>query len=198
MLKFTSCNRIPSICFLYILFFLLLSSIFSIQEDNQTFQSNNESKNMKLIKTYLKKINKPFIRSIQSPYGDIIECVLTHLQPAFDRPELKTIVPLDPLEPSDEQKKEEIESELRQIWNSKGESCANGTIPITRTSKYAGPFLEFWMPCAKITQNRQNSTNDGHKHARVYVEGDEYYGAKAAFNVWEINVKKQHKNKNDA
>ncbi|KAJ9535389.1 hypothetical protein OSB04_un001498 [Centaurea solstitialis] len=142
-----------------------------------------------------------FIFSLnQSPDGDIIECVLTHLQPAFDRPELKAIVPLDPLEPSDELKKEEIESELRHIWNSKGASCPNGTIPITGTSKYdilrSKSISKFGKKFS--TQNRQNSTNDGHKHARVYVEGDEYYGAKATFNVWEINVKKQHKNKNDA
>ncbi|KAJ9554541.1 hypothetical protein OSB04_018586 [Centaurea solstitialis] len=193
MLKFTSCNRIPPICLLYILFFLLLSSGFSIQEDNQTFQSNNESKNMKLIKTYLKKTNKPFIKSIQSPDGDIIDCVLTHLQPAFDCPELKTIVPLDTLEPSNEQKKEEIESEIRQIWSSKGESCPNGTIPIRRTSKYdilrSKSISKFGKKFS--TQNRQNSTNDGHKHARVYVEGDEYYGAKAAFNVWDPNVSKR-------
>lgn len=31
---------------------------------------------------------------IQSPDGDVIDCVLSHLQPAFDHPELKGQMPL--------------------------------------------------------------------------------------------------------
>ncbi|KVI05668.1 protein of unknown function DUF239, partial [Cynara cardunculus var. scolymus] len=128
---------------------------------NRTFPSDNASKKMELIKSRLKKINRPFVKSIQ-----------------------------DPLEPSNGQHKEGIESELKQIWSSKGESCPYGTIPIRRTSEYdilrSNPVSKFGKKLS--TKTHQNSINDGHKHARGYVEGDEYYGAKAAFNVWDPSV----------
>ncbi|XP_024989790.1 uncharacterized protein LOC112524264 [Cynara cardunculus var. scolymus] len=190
VMEFTFCHCIPPISLVYVMFFLLLLPGFSIQQDNRTFPSDNASKKMELIKSRLKKINRPFVKSIQSPDGDIIDCVLTHLQPAFDHPELRTILSSDPLEPSNGQHKEGIESELKQIWSSKGESCPYGTIPIRRTSEYdilrSNPVSKFGKKLS--TKTHQNSINDGHKHARGYVEGDEYYGAKAAFNVWDPSV----------
>ncbi|KAJ0763294.1 putative neprosin activation peptide [Helianthus annuus] len=61
----------------------------NFREENETTMAGNKSKNMKLINDHLRKINKPFVKSIKSPDGDIIDCVLFHLQPAFDLPELK-------------------------------------------------------------------------------------------------------------
>ncbi|MFS7991311.1 putative neprosin activation peptide [Helianthus anomalus] len=65
----SSCHEAPSIIFVFVLFSLLFSSGFS--------------------STSLRKINKPFVKSIKSPDGDIIDCVLFHRQPAFDVPKLK-------------------------------------------------------------------------------------------------------------
>ncbi|KAI3817529.1 hypothetical protein L1987_11324 [Smallanthus sonchifolius] len=61
----------------------------SFQEENGASTTSNKSKKMKLINARLRKINKPFVKSIKSPDGDIIDCVLFHLQPAFDLPELR-------------------------------------------------------------------------------------------------------------
>nr|GEU97798.1 hypothetical protein CTI12_AA174760 [Tanacetum cinerariifolium] len=91
---------------------------------------------MKLINGHLKKINKPFVKSIKSPDGDIIDCVLIHLQPTFDHPKLKGTLQMGPSEIPipNEDKQVERESELKQVCNSNGESCPNGTIPIQRTT----------------------------------------------------------------
>ncbi|KAJ9554558.1 hypothetical protein OSB04_018603 [Centaurea solstitialis] len=68
---------------------MIILPVFSIRQNNQV---SSESEKMKLIRTHLKKINKPFVKSIKSPDGDIIDCVPFHLQPAFDLPELKSRV----------------------------------------------------------------------------------------------------------
>ncbi|KAA8533190.1 hypothetical protein F0562_033277 [Nyssa sinensis] len=51
-----------------------------------------------MIRTHLKKINKPAVKTIQSPDGDLIDCVVAHQQPAFDHHQLKGQKPLDPPE----------------------------------------------------------------------------------------------------
>ncbi|KAL9685213.1 hypothetical protein QQ045_022661 [Rhodiola kirilowii] len=69
-----------------------------ISSVNQTFRSSEELLKWKRISGYLKRLNKPSVRTIQSPDGDVIECVLSYLQPAFDHPELKGLKPLEPPE----------------------------------------------------------------------------------------------------
>ncbi|XP_024989789.1 uncharacterized protein LOC112524263 [Cynara cardunculus var. scolymus] len=160
-----------------------------MHHDNRTFPPENESKKTKLIKTHLKKINKPFVKSIQSPDGDIIDCVLFHLQPAFDRPELNRTVSVDPEEPTSEQKTVEIEPELKQIWSSKGESCPQGTIPIRRTSEEdISRSVRLSKFGKKFSTISQKQIENGHEHATGHVYGGEYYGAKGALNIWSLNV----------
>nr|GMC48277.1 uncharacterized protein LOC109149638 [Ipomoea batatas]GMC54424.1 uncharacterized protein LOC109149638 [Ipomoea batatas] len=60
---------------------------------NQTFRPRQETMKLRRIRAYLKKINKP-----ASPDGDLIDCVQSHLQPAFDHPELRGKKPLEPPE----------------------------------------------------------------------------------------------------
>jgi hypothetical protein len=97
---------------------------------NQSFHPGSELHKLRRVKAYLRKINKPAVKTIQactylstfmvfsmhqlclfllslrlsdlsflvlllqSPDGDVIDCVLSHLQPAFDHPELKGQTPL--------------------------------------------------------------------------------------------------------
>ena len=123
----------PPILCIFFLLYLLFTPVFPIQDVKnfeakyKSFNSSIESKKMKLINDLLKKINKPFVKSIkviylessmllfiqkfstclrffdymfvnfmlnQSPDGDIIDCVLIHLQPAFDLPQLKGTFPM--------------------------------------------------------------------------------------------------------
>ncbi|KAM0020850.1 putative neprosin activation peptide [Helianthus debilis subsp. tardiflorus] len=109
----SSCHEAPSIFFVFVLFSLFSSGFSS---------------------TSLRKINRPFVKSIKSPDGDIIDCVLFHRQPAFDVPKLKGKMSMVPPELPKGHDNVGKNHEIKQLWNSKGESCPNGTIPIKRPS----------------------------------------------------------------
>lgn len=67
----------------------LMSDSGNRQMKDRTFKPAKDIQKLRRINAYLKKINKPAMKTIQSPDGDIIDCVLSHLQPAFDHPELR-------------------------------------------------------------------------------------------------------------
>lgn len=102
---------------------------------------------------------------MQSPDGDVIDCVLSHLQPAFDHPELKGQKPLVtyqskintfyfeelPLTSSRTYEEQNVLQDLPerpkshnstdtveetyQLWSESGEACPEGTVPIRRTTE---------------------------------------------------------------
>ncbi|KAI3439537.1 uncharacterized protein J3R85_004639, partial [Psidium guajava] len=158
---------------------------------NQTFHPHNEPHKLKKAHAYLKKINKPAVKTIQSPDGDLIDCVLSHLQPAFDHPQLKGQKALDPPErPKGNDSTTDDVTDAFQLWAEAGESCPEGTIPIRRTTERdmlrASSIRRFGR---KLRRNvRRDSTGSGHEHAVVYVNGDQFYGAKASINVWAPRV----------
>lgn len=199
----SSCNISPPIIPIFV-FFLLVSSSFcpvrssetgSLHAKNQTFRPEVELQKLKAIRELLNKINKPPIKSIQSPDGDIIDCVLLHHQPAFDHPRLKGQKPLDPPERPSGVNPNGMGGEDFQLWSMSGESCPEGTIPIRRTSEEdmlrASSVRRFGRkrPRRRV---RRDSTNNGHEHAVGYVSGDQYYGAKASINVWTPRVSNQY------
>ncbi|EXB93580.1 hypothetical protein L484_014572 [Morus notabilis] len=214
---------------------------------NQTLKPPQELHKLTSARAYLRKINKPSIKTIQafsfstiflqtqtspvfyrnvtfhpisreifnticekvsenirvernisirySPDGDIIDCVLTHLQPAFDHPELKGKKPLDPPErPKSSNETKDRVAETFQLWTESGESCPDGTIPIRRTTENdilrASSIGRFARKPRRHV--RRDSTGSGHEHAVVFVNGDQYYGAKASINVWTPRVTDQY------
>ncbi|PWA37877.1 hypothetical protein CTI12_AA586510 [Artemisia annua] len=182
----------PIIC-IFFLFFLLFTPVFPIQDVKnieakyKSYNSSTESKKMKLINDLLKKINKPFVKSIKSPDGDIIDCVLIHLQPAFDLPQLKGSLPLDPPElpiPNGHEQAEK-ESEIKQVWSSNGESCPNGTIPIRRTT--ASDILSS-SSISNFGKKIRPDSLATHEYAVGTVGEGVYHGAKGVFNFWKPNV----------
>ncbi|XP_076889565.1 protein neprosin-like [Bidens hawaiensis] len=183
----------------FVFFLLFFPAISAAQfEDfrrmNQTFRPGEESKKMRLIRTHLLKINKPAVKTIQSPDGDILDCVMVHHQPAFDHPMLKGTKPLDPPERPyghrQHHHQARIESENYQLWSISGEYCPEGTIPIRRTTEQdilrANSIKRFGRKIVKSV--RRDSSNGGHEHAVGYVSGDQYYGAKSSINVWDPKV----------
>ncbi|XP_057485494.1 uncharacterized protein LOC130771825 [Actinidia eriantha] len=161
---------------------------------NQTFHAREELEKLKMIRAHLMKINKPAVKTIQSPDGDLIDCVASHQQPAFDHPQLKGQKPLDPPERPKGHRSNQMGSENSQLWSILGESCPEGTIPIRRTSEKdvlrASNVRKFGR---KITRPiRRDSSSNGHEHAVGYVTGDQYYGAKASLNVWAPRVANQY------
>lgn len=150
---------------------------------------------MKLIRAHLKKINKPPIKTIQSPDGDFIDCVISHQQPAFDHPLLKGQKPLDlPERPYERSSSGREGSETFQLWSMSGEFCPEGTVPIRRTTENdmlrASSVQRFGRKARR--RIRRDSSSNGHEHAVGFVSGEEYYGAKASINVWAPRVTNQY------
>ncbi|KAL5552838.1 hypothetical protein UlMin_040239 [Ulmus minor] len=191
-----------------LLFFLLLVSsvrlvhsskledqnLQSSSPTNQTFKPEQELQKLKILKSRLRKINKPALKTIQSPDGDLIDCVLSHLQPAFDHPLLKGKKPLEPPERPNEHNPSNIMTEDFQLWSFSGETCPEGTVPIRRTSEKdmlrASSVRRFGRKVRRHV--RRDSTSNGHEHAVGYVSGEQYYGAKASINVWAPRVSSQY------
>ncbi|CAL0313030.1 unnamed protein product [Lupinus luteus] len=119
----------------FVVSFLFVTSILSRAITNQTTELDKLSR----IREQLKKINKPSVKTIKSPDGDIIDCVLFHDQPAFDLPELKdqkTTLELPEL-PLGYNISEDTTTGVEnfQLWSNSGEECPEGTIPILRTTE---------------------------------------------------------------
>ncbi|URD75997.1 hypothetical protein MUK42_35883 [Musa troglodytarum] len=86
-------------------------------------------------RTLLERLNKRSTKTIQSPDGDIIDCVPSHLQPAFDHPMLKGSKPLDPPERPSCHTGDGMADDVVQLWTTSGETCPEGTVPIRRTKE---------------------------------------------------------------
>ncbi|KAL9326534.1 hypothetical protein ACSQ67_007179 [Phaseolus vulgaris] len=143
---------------------------------NHTFRPAPVSQKFRTIRAHLKKINKP-----PSPDGDLIDCVFSHHQPAFDHPLLRGQRPLDPPERPKGHHNGETVTESFQLWTDSGEICPEGTVPIRRTTEQ--DFLRASSIRRFGRKVRRDSTGTGHEHAVVFVNGDQYYGAKANINV---------------
>ncbi|CAN6713832.1 unnamed protein product [Malus baccata var. baccata] len=163
---------------------------------NRTFRTSSEINKLRgvQVQSYLRKINKPAVKTIQSPDGDVIDCVLSHLQPAFDHPELKGKKPLEePDRPKNHNSTDKV-GESYQLWTDSGESCPQGTVPIRRTGEKdilrASSIRRFGRKPRRHV--RRDSSGSGHEHAVVFVNGDQYYGAKASINVWAPRVTDQY------
>lgn len=170
------------------------------------------SREMLEVKKHLKRINKKPIKTILSPDGDIIDCVRTSDQPAFDHPFHKDHTPqmrpsIQPEELFGESSQSTTISEVegrtnpfKQPWHSYG-NCPDGTIPIRRTKKEevlrANSIKSFGRKRPQSLIRHQNldpqpMSENGHQHAIVYVEGDKYYGAKATMNVWNPKIQQSN------
>ncbi|KAG1368779.1 hypothetical protein COCNU_14G012470 [Cocos nucifera] len=93
------------------------------------------------VQQHLKRSNKPAIKSIKSPDGDIIDCVHIYHQPAFDHPLLKnhTVQIRPSFPPAGLYDENEVASKMEsssipQLWHHNGR-CPEDTIPIKRTKK---------------------------------------------------------------
>ncbi|KAA8542225.1 hypothetical protein F0562_023377 [Nyssa sinensis] len=161
---------------------------------NQTFRPLQELHRLKRIRAYLKKINKPAVKTIQSPDGDVIDCVTSNLQPAFDHPQLKGQEPLEPPDRPKGHDSIDAMTESFQLWTDSGESCPEGTIPIRRTTEKdilrASSIRKFGRKLRRGV--RHDTMSSDHEHAVAFVNGDQYYGAKASLNVWAPGVTDQY------
>ncbi|KAI3452695.1 hypothetical protein Pfo_009359 [Paulownia fortunei] len=194
------CCKISPIISAFVFFLFFISSVCPVQSvnfnhTNQNFRPGNESKKLKYIRAHLMKVNKPAVKTIQSPDGDIIDCVLSHQQPAFDHPQLKGQRPMEPPErPKGHVSTTDMFEENSQLWSMSDEFCPQGTVPIRRTTEQdvlrASSIRRFGRKIRRPI--RRDSSSNGHEHAVGYVTGNEYYGAKASINVWAPRVANQY------
>ncbi|KAL1818484.1 hypothetical protein DCAR_0414655 [Daucus carota subsp. sativus] len=191
---FSSPIIFPFVSFLLLVF--LLSPVAALESGhhnaaNQTFRPREETRKLERARAYLRKINKPASKTIQSPDGDVIKCVPSHLQPAFDHPLLKGQKPLEPPERPKHNDSIDLSTEIIQAWMNTSESCPEGTIPIRETTEQdvlrASSVRRFGR---KI--RRRDTTSSDHEHAVAFASGDQYYGAKASINVWAPRVIDQY------
>ncbi|CAN1852972.1 hypothetical protein LINPERHAP1_LOCUS40815 [Linum perenne] len=170
-------NRNKASPVLFLCFFLLLSDYSAASSEigfngtRQSLHPGEELQRLKFIRERLNKINKPPVKSIQSPDGDLIDCV----PPEGHNPTGNVAASF-------------------QAWTQSGETCPEGTIPIRRTTEddilRASSLNTFGKKLRRHV--RRDTNSNGHEHAVGYVSGDQYYGAKASINVWAPQVTNQY------
>uniref|UniRef100_A0A0D3EZ89 Neprosin PEP catalytic domain-containing protein n=1 Tax=Oryza barthii TaxID=65489 RepID=A0A0D3EZ89_9ORYZ len=141
------------------------------------------------VQSLLKRLNKPPLATIQSPDGDIIDCVHIFRQPAFDHPLLKnhTIQMRPSIQPSGMYG--EAARPFTQTWNQNGEKCPDNTIPIRRTKEEDVMRATSVATFGKKTHGSRHSSlagpAEGHHYGVAYATGDaNYYGTKVTINVF--------------
>ncbi|KAG2675267.1 hypothetical protein I3843_13G154800 [Carya illinoinensis] len=157
------------------------------------------------VQKHLNRLNKPAVKSIESPDGDTIDCVDISHQPAFDHPflrdhKIQTRPSYHPEGLFDENKvsakPKERSNPITQLWHQNGR-CPEGTVPIRRTKEddvlRASSVKRYGRKRHRTAPQPRSAQPDlinqsGHQHAIAYVEGDKYYGAKATINVWEPKI----------
>ncbi|GKV07100.1 hypothetical protein SLEP1_g18903 [Rubroshorea leprosula] len=160
------------------------------------------------IQRHLDKINKPPVLTIESPDGDIIDCVHKRKQPALDHPLLKNheIQKVPPEFPKIKvlRKNEGRYSNDQgvegswQMWHRNGTRCPKGTVPIRRSTVHdvlrAKSLFDFGRKRPIVSLARRSDAPDvvsgnGHEHAIAYTKtSQEVYGAKATINVWDPSI----------
>ncbi|KAJ6754357.1 PROTEIN putative (DUF239)-RELATED-RELATED [Salix purpurea] len=124
--------RSCKICILFVILLIIATPIFTSAESN--------SRN---VRHRLKRLNKPPVKTIKSPDGDIIDCVDIAHQPAFDHPLVRnhTIQMRPSFRPegvvsgeSDVVSAVKESRSVSQLWHLNGR-CQEGTIPIRRTKR---------------------------------------------------------------
>ncbi|CAH1448796.1 unnamed protein product [Lactuca virosa] len=156
---------------------------------------------------HLNRFNKPSMKSIKSPDGDIIDCVHISNQAAFDHPSLKNHqIQMKPnfhpegMNYESMKASSEKQETIPQLWRLNG-NCPKGTIPIRRTKKEdilrASSINKYGKKTSQSTVAHPTSVDldlinqSGHQHAIAYVEG-EFYGAKATMNVWDPQIQQSN------
>lgn len=153
------------------------------------------------VESLLRRLNKPPLATIESPDGDIIDCVDITKQPAFDHPLLKnhTIQMRPSYHPrSLYQNYNSTSHPITQTWHQNGK-CHENTIPIRRT------MVEDVLRASSISMygkkrprsipnlnsiHRPDTPNavKGHQYGVAAAQDTKCYGTKASFNLWKPTI----------
>ncbi|RLM68877.1 uncharacterized protein C2845_PM17G06240 [Panicum miliaceum] len=152
------------------------------------------------VRSLLRRLNKAPLVSIQSPDGDIIDCVHISKQPAFDHPLLKnhTIQMRPSYHPGGLSDDSTVATHpITQLWHQNGK-CPENTIPIRRTKegdvmrassiKRYGKKRPGSIPKLASIDDPDASAMIGHLHALASASGENYYGTKTTINLWQPTI----------
>ncbi|CAL4987932.1 unnamed protein product [Urochloa decumbens] len=141
-------------------------------------------------RNFLRRVNKAPVISIQSPDGDIIDCVPISKQPAFDHPLLKnhTIQMQPSYHPYADSKI--APHPVTQTWHQNGK-CPENTIPIRRTKEEdvlrASSVNWYGKKGPKDLQKfhpEASATSGAHQYAVASTAAGNYYGTEVNINLW--------------
>ncbi|CAN6382095.1 unnamed protein product [Urochloa humidicola] len=150
------------------------------------------------VRSLLKKLNKAPLASIESPDGDIIDCVHISKQPAFDHPLLKnhSIKMRPSYHPEGLYDDSNVAPlSITQTWHQNGKCPAN-TIPIRRTKeedvlrassvrRYGKKRTKSIPNFLSVDDHNNLNVTIGHQHAVAYTRKARYYGTKTSINLWQ-------------
>ncbi|XP_010544507.1 PREDICTED: uncharacterized protein LOC104817129 [Tarenaya hassleriana] len=149
----------------------------------------------------LQQLNKPAVKSIQSPDGDIIDCVPITNQPAFDHSLLRNhIIQMRPSSEPEGGLAEEAEGKpkgIRQLWHMYGE-CPENTVPMRRTKEedlLRSTSLESFGKKSYKTIQQVVSSDLGasvHEYGVTQALNNRVYGSKSFINVWKPFVQQSN------
>ncbi|XP_030960575.1 uncharacterized protein LOC115982183 [Quercus lobata] len=188
-----------------ICFAIMLGRFPTVLGLNYTEYRQVSSLRLERIKTHLDQINKPAVMTIESPDGDIIDCVHKRKQPALDHPLLKNHkiqrhpqempkVRMMKEDGARDEKSNEVVKGAWQMWHQNGTRCPRGTVPIRRSTMHdvlrAKSLFDFGKKQRRVSLTRRTDAPDvvsgnGHEHAIAYTGAQEVYGARATINVWD-------------
>lgn len=196
-------NNITQVLLILILLSLFLNQEFiSVSALNYTKYRQVSSLRLERIQKHLNNINKPPVFTIQSPDGDMIDCVHKRKQPALDHPLLKNHkIQKAPSKMPTMKGKEGGGSVLEgawQMWHVNGTRCPKGTIPIRRSTLHdvlrSKSLFDFGKKTPRVDLSPRSDVPDvigtnGHEHAIAYTgTSEEIYGAKGTINVWDPSI----------
>ncbi|CAL4982599.1 unnamed protein product [Urochloa decumbens] len=141
------------------------------------------------VRSYLRRVNKAPVTSIQSPDGDIIDCVPISKQPAFDHPLLKnhTIQMQPSYYPYGDSNI--APHPITQTWHQNGK-CPENTIPIRRIKEEDVLRANSVNWYGKKTPedlhkfHLEASANSGHQYAVASSPSGSFYGTQISMNLW--------------
>ncbi|KAJ7297584.1 hypothetical protein O6H91_03G092500 [Diphasiastrum complanatum] len=162
------------------------------------------------IDDHLRTLNKPAVKTIHSPDGDIIDCVPIHQQIALDHPKLRnhklqmhpqTQPSYGTAESVNRFTKMGRSNEIRQLWHENGR-CPSATVAVRRITaedirrvgsveRFGRKFHQPPKPKPRSPKPKPRSrivSRPGHEYATAYLDNNEYYGTRATINVWNPHV----------
>ncbi|XP_026459640.1 uncharacterized protein LOC113360336 [Papaver somniferum] len=173
---------LTNIKFLLLLACLILTYDVAILVEGRTAMGGMSSEEEDLdLEAQLNSLNKPPVKTIQTSWGDLYDCIEFHKQPAFDHPLLKKY--------KHSMREEMIVSKKSDTMPMSGvDGCPKGTVPIRRTSKedlIRAKSLSVSSPLSSSNPRPGVEYRAGVTYLKM---GEAFNGARGIVSVWNPKV----------